>query len=75
MKARVTIRTDSVKLIDGRIMEGRSSLELVLAALHHETSTHQHLKDLPWAHLSIEVCPIMDVSPKVPLSLNKEANG
>lgn len=75
MKVTLIIRTDSLTICDGSVMEGRSTLEIVLAALHHETSAYKHLRDLPWANLSIQVRPVMDVPPKGPRTLNQEANG
>lgn len=75
MKASVTIRTDSLTICDGSVKEGGSTLEIVLAALHHEASAYRHLKDLPWANLSIQVRPVMDVPSKEPRILNQEANG
>lgn len=75
MKAAVYIRTDSLKLCDGSVMEGRSTLEIALAALHHETSAYKHLKDLPFANLSIQVRPVTDGPIAQPKTLNQEASG
>lgn len=74
MKAAVFIRTDSLTICNGSVMEGRSTLEIALAALHHEASAYRHLKDLPWANLCIQVRPETGntVGKK---SLNQEASG
>lgn len=75
MKAGVTIRTDSLVICEGRMVEGRTTMEALLTALHHETSAYQHLRDLPRAHLHIEVWPLemrTGVS-ALPLNLNQEA--
>lgn len=57
MKAGVTIRTDSLVICEGRMVEARTTMEALLAALHHETSAYQHLRDLPMAQMHIEVWP------------------
>lgn len=75
MKASVTIRTDSLTICAGVVHEGKTALQILEASLHHETSAYQHLKDLPWANISIQVQPLMDVAPKAPKTLNQEAYG
>lgn len=80
---RVNISTDSLRICDGKEIEAKSSMEAVLAALHHETSAYKHLRDLPMALLRIEVdSPLMRaLQPTgdsralllVPLTLNQEA--
>lgn len=57
MKCLVDIATDSLRICDGRAVEARTSMGALLEALHHETSAYAHLKDLPMAHLKIEVWP------------------
>lgn len=66
MKAGVTISTDTLIICEGKVTEGRTTMEALLAALHHETSAYQHLRDLPMAHLHIEVWPMTDAPPRVP---------
>ena len=73
MKVRVTISTDSLLICEAREVEGRSTMEGLLAALHHETSAYQHLRDLPSASLHIEVWA--ESRSLMPLTLNQEANG
>lgn len=75
MKAGVTIRTDSLVICEGKVIEGHTTMEALLAALHHETSAYAHLRDLPMARLHIEVWPVemrTGVS-ALPLNLNQEA--
>ena len=76
MKHLVTISTDSLRICDGKEIEAKSSMEALLAALHHETSTYEHLKDLPMAMLRVEVTPQLRPCGELyilPLSLNQEA--
>lgn len=73
MKAGVTIRTDSLVICEGTVIEGRTTMEALLAALHHETSAYQHLRDLPMAHLHIEVWPEGQALMMEPQTLNQEA--
>ncbi len=79
----VNISTDSLRICDGKEIEARSSMEAVLAALHHETSAYKHLRDLPMALLRIEVNPPLPHALQpvggslpenvIPLTLNQEA--
>lgn len=71
MRACVTISTDSLIICEGKVHEGRSTMEALIAALHHETSAYAHLRDLPMARLHIEVWP--EGNPFVPATLNQEA--
>jgi hypothetical protein len=73
MIAGVTIRTDSLVICEAKPVEGRTTLEALLAALHHETSAYKHLKDLPLAHLHIEVWPQGEAMLMEPRTLNQEA--
>jgi hypothetical protein len=73
MKVQVKIRTDSLNLT-AQTVEARSSLEAVLLALHHETSAYQHLKDLRFAHISIQASPVSEAV-TTPRTLNQEVNG
>lgn len=75
MKAAVTIRTDSLVICEAKPVEARTTMEALLAALHHETSAYAHLRDLPMARLHIEVWTLemrTGVS-ALPLNLNQEA--
>ncbi|MDP1587730.1 MAG: hypothetical protein Q8M07_08315 [Prosthecobacter sp.] len=56
----MTIRTDRLIICEGKMVEGRTTMEALLAALHHETSAYAHLRDLPTARLHIEVWPVAD---------------
>ncbi len=73
MKAFVTIRTDSLVICEARPVEARTTMEALLAALHHETSAYAHLRDLPMARLRIEVWPEGEEQRMEPRSLNQEA--
>lgn len=83
MKYGVSICTDSVSITDGQIVEARSSMEALLAALHHETSAYKHLKDMPHARLHIKVEPMVPqgmgglLAPRniIPFTLNQEIGG
>ena len=77
----VNIWTDSLRICEGKEIEAKSSMEAELAALHHETRAYKHLKDLPMAHLKIEVWPAHlhpgsrpDLPDNIiPFTLNQEA--
>lgn len=69
----VSIHTDSLRLCEGRETEAQTSMEAVLAALHHETSAYKHLKDLPMARLRIRSEPKAVVAAAGDLTLNQEA--
>lgn len=71
MRAFVTIGTDSLIICEAWPVETRTTMEGLLAALHHETSAHAHLRDLPMARLHIEVWPEGDDFSKA--TLNQEA--
>ena len=71
MKALVTICTDSLIICEAKPLEARTTMEALLAALHHETSAYSHLRDLPAARLHIEVWPEADSFGKA--TLNQEA--
>lgn len=73
MKHLVNIRTDSIRIVDGKVIEAASSMEALLAALHYETSAYKHLRDMPHARLHIEVGPL--VADEAPLTLNQEIGG
>ena len=72
MRAFVTISTDSLIICEAKVHEGRSTMEALIAALHHETSAYAHLKDLPMARLHIEVWPEEGI-PFATATLNQEA--
>jgi hypothetical protein len=72
MNAFVTISTDSLIISEAKAVEARTTMEALLAALHHETSAHAHLRDLPLARLHIEVWPAEAV-PFGVATLNEEA--
>ena len=73
MKHLVSIATDSVRICDSKEIEAPTSMEALLAALHHETSAYKHLKDLPKARLCILVWPADEDMNSVPKTLNQEA--
>ena len=73
MKHLVSIATDSVRICDSKEIEAPTSMEAVLAALHHDTSAYQHLRDLPKARLCILVWPADEVVTTKPKTLNQEA--
>lgn len=73
MKAGVTIRTEKLTICEGKVVDGRTTMEALLAALHHETSAYAHLRDLPMAHLHIEVWPQGEALLMEPRTLNQEA--
>ena len=68
----VSIATDSLVICEGKVMEARTSMEAVLAALHHETSAYKHLRDLPMARLRIRSEPKAVVLCQRDLTLNQE---
>lgn len=71
MKACVSISTDSLVICEGKMVEGRTTMEALLAALHYETSAFAHLRELPMARLHIEVWP--EGGNLMPATLNQEA--
>jgi len=68
----VTIHTDSLCICDAKETEARTSMEAVLAALHHETSAYKHLRDLPMARLQIRSETQAVVAVEDDLTLNHE---
>ena len=68
----VSIATDSLVLCTAKEVEARTSMEAVLAALHHETSAYKHLRDLPMARLRIRSEPTATVLMTQDLTLNQE---
>lgn len=79
MKFDVTIRTDSLVICDRKIVEAKSSMEAVLQELHHSTSAYQHMRDLPFARLSIGCHEVASFPPHisagVQLTLSQEGSG
>ena len=73
MKYLVSLSTDSLRICESKPVEAQSSMEAVLAALHHETREYKHLKDLPMARLRIACWPAHEVLLALPRTLNQEA--